>query len=193
MNADAIINRILADARESAANAMRDAEARVEKLRAENADALEVRRVHAMEEAERQAAEYSDRAMRMAELEQKKELLAMKREVIDLAFEDALRRLNAMPREKAQEFFGKLVAQAAQGGEEIVPDRNHREIFDQDFVAKVKKETGKEMRLSKESREMGGGLVLRREGMEINLTSRAIVSQARQALEAEAAEMLFGR
>ena len=40
---------------------------------------------------------------------------------------------------------------------------------------------------------MGGGLVLRREGMEINLTSRAIVSQARQALEAEAAEMLFGR
>ena len=120
MNADAIINRILADARESAANAMRDAEARVEKLRAENADALEVRRVHAMEEAERQAAEYSDRAMRMAE-------------------------------------------------------------------------TGKEMRLSKESREMGGGLVLRREGMEINLTSRAIVSQARQALEAEAAEMLFGR
>lgn len=193
MNADAIINRILADARESAANAMRDAEARVEKLRAENADALEVRRVHAMEEAERQAAEYSDRAMRMAELEQKKELLAMKREVIDLAFEDALRRLNAMPREKAQEFFGKLVAQAAQGGEEIVPDRNHREIFDQDFVARVKKETGKEMRLSKESREMGGGLVLRREGMEINLTSRAIVSQARQALEAEAAEMLFGR
>ena len=149
MNADAIINRILADARESAANAMRDAEARVEKLRAENADALEVRRVHAMEEAERQAAEYSDRAMRMAELEQKKELLAMKREVIDLAFEDALRRLNAMPREKAQEFFGKLVAQAAQGGEEIVPDRNHREIFDQDFVARVKKETGKEMRLSK--------------------------------------------
>lgn len=193
MNADAIINRILADARESAANAMRDAEARVEKLRAENADALEVRRVHAMEEAERQAAEYSDRAMRMAELEQKKELLAMKREVIDLAFEDALRRLNAMPREKAQEFFGKLVAQAAEGGEEIVPDRNHREIFDQDFVARVKKETGKEMRLSKESREMGGGLVLRREGMEINLTSRAIVSQARQALEAEAAEMLFGR
>ena len=41
MNADAILNRILADARESAANAMRDAEARVEKLRAENADALE--------------------------------------------------------------------------------------------------------------------------------------------------------
>ena len=47
------------------------------------------------------------------------------------------------------------------------------------------------MKLSEERRELGGGVILRRGGMEVNLTYAAVLGEIRPSLEAEVAAMLF--
>lgn len=58
--------------------------------------------------------------LRMAELDERKNLLAMKRQMIDRAFEDALSKMRAMDEERARAYVKRLLLESAQGGEEIV-------------------------------------------------------------------------
>lgn len=191
MKAEAIVNRILEDARAQANQTIEEARRRAEQLRDSNEEQLEKRRESEMAAARKECEQIRDRMLRMAELERKKSTLAMKREVIDLAFDDALRRLRAMPREQARAFMGGLIAQAAQGGEEVVVDKADAAAFDASFVEQIAQNTGKPLTRCSRTQALGGGVLLRRDGLEINLTYPAILAERRAALEAEAARVLF--
>lgn len=196
LNADAIINRILEDARTQAAKILSDANQTVEKLRANNEQALEQKRGQALAQARSECVELRDRMLRMAELDQRKEMLAMKREVVDRAFDKALEDLRNMPGGQACAFMTQLLVEAAQGDELLVVDAENENVFDEKFVADVNaamRAAGKAggLRLSRQTRRMGGGVVLSREGMEVNLTYPAVLSEIRPSMEAEIARMLF--
>lgn len=191
MKADAIVNRILEDARAQAGETIQEARRRAEQMRESNEEQLEQRREAAMADARRECEQLRDRMLRMAQLERRKDMLAMKREVVKLAFDDALRRLRSMPAEQARAFMGEQIAQAAQGGEEVIVDAADAAVFDAAFVQSVAQKTGKALTLSKQTREMGGGVLLSRAGMEVNLTYPAILAERRGALEAEVAGVLF--
>ena len=192
MKADAIYNRILEDARRDAAKMIEDANARVETLREKNEDLIEEKRGQAVAAARLECEEMRDRMLRMAELERRKSALRMKREVIDLAFRDALERLRAMPADDARAFMEKLIVRACEGGEELVADRADKDVFDQAFVDRVNKLLASPIRLSKDTCDLGGGALLRRPGMEVNLSYEAVLHERRPALEAVVAAMLFG-
>lgn len=195
MNAEAITLKILEDARAQAAQVLRDAHQRADELQAQGDAQIEARRLESEAQAEKQADELRDRMLRMAELDQKKALLAAKREVIDQAFEDAGRRMEEMDGAAKKAFMEKLLLGSAEGGEEIIPDEKDRGLFDTAYMAHLNdalEKAGKEgVTLSPKSRDLGGGFVLKKGGLEINCAFDAVLRQMRPTLEAEVASVLF--
>ena len=195
MNAEAITSKILEDARAQAAAALGEAQRKADDLRRRDEAAIEEKRQQSEAQADRQAAEMRDRMLRMAELDQKKALLSVKRQVIDLAFADALERMAAMGAEQKREYIEKLLLASAQGGEELIPSAEDKALFDPAFMARLNAQLQKAdkaaVTLSSQDRPLGGGFVLKQGGLEINCAFSAVLSQARSALEAEVAAVLF--
>lgn len=196
LNADAITNKILEDARQSASQTLREADARARMLRGESDRKIEQAQNHAMEQARRDCAELRDRMLRMAELDQRKELLAVKRNVIDMAFDVALQKMRAMKPNKARAFMKKLLMETAAGDERVIVSKGDEEIFDADFFEEINEaleNAGKpgKLMLTSEARELGGGLILNRGGMDVSYTYPSLMAERRPALEAEAAGILF--
>lgn len=195
MNAEAITSKILEDARAQAAAALGEAQRKADDLRRRDEAAIEEKRQQSEAQADRQAAEMRDRMLRMAELDQKKALLLVKRQVIDLAFADALERMAAMGADQKREYIEKLLLASAQGGEELIPSAEDKALFDPAFMARLNgqlQKAGKAaVTLSGQDRPLGGGFVLKQGGLEINCAFSAVLSQARSALEAEVAALLF--
>lgn len=195
MNAEAITAKILEDARAQAAAALSEAQHKADDLRRRDEAAIEQKRQESEVQADRQAAELRDRMLRMAELDQKKALLSVKRQVIDLAFADALQRMAAMGADQKKDYIEKLLLDSAQGGEELIPSGEDKALFDPAFMARLNAQLQKAgkaaVTLSGQTRPLGGGFVLKQGGLEINCAFSAVLSQARSALEAEVAGVLF--
>lgn len=195
MNAEAITTKILEDARAQAAMTLSEAKHRADTLRRQGEAAIEQKKQESEKQADTQASQLRERMLRMAELDQKKALLTVKRQVIDQAFEDALKRMTGMTDEQKRGYIHNLVLESAQGGEELIPSSEDKALFDQTFIAKLNdslQKAGKApITLKDESRPLGGGFVLKQGGLEINCAFRAVLGQARSALEAEVAAVLF--
>ena len=189
MKADAIIEKILEDARQSASKTLADAGETVEKMRAKAEEESAARKQAAREKARQAAEEQRRTMMRMAELDQRKELLSMKRRLLDETFGGTLARMEAMNPDKAREFMTRKLLEAAQGDETLAVSPRQAEIFDEAFVDQVNRllsEKGVPGRLARrvDQSVSDGGLLLQRGGMTVDLTYRSILNEIRPSLEA---------
>lgn len=195
MKADAITAKILEDARDQAKALIDDAHEKAEALRRQGEAEMEEKRQESEKQADLQAAQLRDRMLRMAELDQKKALLLVKRQVIDQAFDNALGRMQKMSPDKKREYIMQLVLESAQGGETLIPCSQDKDLFDQAFVAQINKSLADKgaapVVLSQETRSLGGGFVLKQGGLEVNCSFKAVLQQARSAMEAQVAGVLF--
>lgn len=195
MNADAILKRIEQDARQAAEATMNDARKRAETVAASWQEKLSKEDAEAMERARKDALALDDRMQRMAELDARKALLADKRTVLDEAFALALEKMQAMPANKARAFALKMLLASARGDETVVADSQCMWL-DASFIDEANralKAAGREGRLtlSAEKKQLGGGFLLARDGMEVNCSFPAALEAQRPELEAEVASMLF--
>ena len=196
MKADAIIEKILEDARQSASKTLAEAGETGEKMRAKAEEESAARKQAAREKARQAAEEQRRTMMRMAELDQRKELLSMKRRLLDETFGGTLARMEAMNPDKAREFMTRKLLEAAQGDETLAVSPRQAEIFDEAFVDQVNRllsEKGVPGQLARrvDQSVSDGGLLLQRGGMTVDLTYRSILNEIRPSLEAQAAELLF--
>ena len=196
MKADAIIEKILEDARQSASKTLAEAGETVENMRAKAEEESAARKQAAREKARQAAEEQRRTMMRMAELDQRKELLSMKRRLLDETFGGTLARMEAMNPDKAREFMTRKLLEAAQGDETLAVSPRQAEIFDEAFVDQVNRllsEKGVPGQLARRVDQSlsDGGLLLQRGGMTVDLTYRSILNEIRPSLEAQAAELLF--
>ena len=100
----------------------------------------------------------------MARLEARKRALAAKQDVIEAAFEKALARLCALPREKMVPLLARLAAVYAETGEEevILPPASRR-AYGQDVVDQANQLIGEgHLTLGPAEEGIAGGLLLRR-------------------------------
>ncbi len=196
MNAQAITAKIIEEARAAAAETLREAGEKASRIRLQADVDAEEKRAAAAEQADQQATEMRERMLRMAELDQKKALLAVKRDIIEAAFADALTRMRQMEDEQKKNYFERLLLKASEQGEALVADASDRQLFDEAYMARLNgalQKAGKSaVALADESRDLGGGFVLRRGGLEINCTFQSVLDQWRPRLEAEVASRLFG-
>ena len=190
MNANAIQEKILSDARTSASDIMRDANEKAARLR----DAAEKRMAAAHSRLMMQASEDAEAARlrmeRMEELEERKRLLSDKRALIDEAFAQALDKLEAMPPQQARAFLMTEAAAVADGDETVILGSKNPGWFDDKFLADLNtllQKQGKpgQLTLGNEKRDGETGLILEKNGMEISCTFASLLDSRRLDVEAE--------
>lgn len=196
MNANAIQEKILSDARTSASDIMRDANEKAARLR----DAAEKRMAAAHSRLMMQASEDAEAARlrmeRMEELEERKRLLSDKRALIDEAFAQALDKLEAMPPQQARAFLMTEAAAVSDGDETVILGSKNPSWFDDKFLADLNtllQKQGKpgQLTLGNETRDGETGLILEKNGMEISCTFASLLDSRRLDMEADIAAILF--
>lgn len=196
MNANAILDKILQDARDNASATMEEANKKAAQLKTDS----DLRMRRARDRIQMQASEDAElarmRMERMAELEERKRLLADKRAMMDRAFALALEKLESMPVKDSRAFLLETLAKLAEGDETVIPGAEHAAWLDKQFLPEANlalKKLGKpgQLRLSDERRPGVTGLVLTKNNTEISCTYEAILSSQRLEMEADVAALLF--
>ncbi len=131
---------------------------------------------------------------RLAKMEGRKAILAVKQDMVSESFDRAVEQLVNLPEEQYVALLAKLAAQASvTGDEEIVLNRRDRERIGEKLVqaANVLLEKGR-LSLAPDTRDIAGGLILRRGSIEANCTAELLVELRREDMAAELARVLFG-
>lgn len=189
---DKIIARMEADTRVEcdalAANAAGNADAI---LRDYQAQADAVARDSA-QRAETQAAEHLEHLNGSSQLACRQRVLAAKQQLIDEAFARAAQALAALPQADYIDLLASLAAENGSGDEELLLSKTDRDAVGAAVVeAANAKKPGAAFRLSEETRDTGGGLVLRRGRVELNCSFTEKLRQLRQEESSAVAQLLF--
>ena len=125
---------------------------------------------------EKSAAEREERLVSVAQMEARKVQLAAKQEMVEKAYDLALEKLCAMPDARYTEVLAGLLVQASSNGrEEAIFSPEDRERVGKAAVDKANAASGKQLKLSQETRPLKGGFVLRDENIEVNCTFDTLV------------------
>ena len=142
--------------------------------------------------AEAQAAEHLEHLNGSSQLACRQKVLAAKQQLIDEAFAGAAQRLSSLPQAEYIDLLAALAAENGSGDEELLLSAKDREAVGPAVVkAANARKAGAAFRLSEETRETGGGLVLRRGRVELNCSFTEKLRQLRQEESSAVARLLF--
>ena len=172
---------LAASAAENAAAILRDCQAQAD------AAARDSR-----QRAAAQAAEHLEHLNGSSQLACRQRVLAAKQDLIDEAFARTAQALTALPQAEYIDLLATLAAENGSGDEELLLSAADRDAVGAAVVeAANRKRTGAAFRLSEETRDTGGGLVLRRGRVELNCSFAEKLRQLRQEESSAVAKLLF--
>ncbi len=186
-----IIAHIEADAKAREKEILEDAERQCAEIRAsyeEKASELYAERIR---EGVRACQDEEDGVLRIANMEARKNLLAMKQEMVSRSFRKAEEKLVSLPAGEYIEFLSRLVKQAAPDGEgTLILNEKDRGSIGQQLLQAVNAD-GARLTLAEETRDMAGGFVLRSGAVETNCSVELLLDLCRNELTHQLAELLF--
>jgi V/A-type H+-transporting ATPase subunit E len=198
MSIESLVGKIIEDARrtsseieERALGEVKACEAIAEREAQAVIDAARERAIHS-------ARERKKRLISMAELENRKEILRVKQEMIEGTFEGAIERILSLDTGAYGCVLNNLIFEAdPEGGEEILLNQRDRDRLGTEWLDRLNRGLGEKgrkggMRLAKETRPIRGGAILRRGRKEINCSLESVIGSKRNALETTVAGILFG-
>ena len=183
MEADtqAACDALAARAAENAAAILRDCQAQADAVTRDSA-----------QRAEAQAAEHLEHLNGSSQLACRQRVLAAKQQLIDEAFARTAQALAALPQADYIDLLAALAAENGSGDEELLLSKTDRDAVGAAVVeAANAKKPGAAFRLSEETRDTGGGLVLRRDRVELNCSFTEKLRQLRQEESSAVAQLLF--
>ena len=188
-----ITARIETDAKGEIAEILREGEAKAAQIRASyqtQADAAAKEAAAAGKEAAQRQAERLESA---AQMEAKKMLLAAKQSCLNEAFEKAHKDLLSMPDDKYADLLAQIAAKASRSGKEeiILSAKDSKRVGAQVAEKANALVKGGKLTLSKETREMDGGLILKDGQVEVNCAFETQLRVLREDMTAEVAAILF--
>lgn len=186
-----IIAHIEADAQAQADAVLGEARQRCEAIKArfdEKAARLYSDRIR---EGVKACQDQEDSALRISRMEARKSVLSVKQEMVEKSFDLAVQQIVALPDEKYTAFLANLVKKAGPvGDEEIILNAADRARVGEALIKAVNAD-GAKMKLSDETRDIKGGLILRRGSIETNCSVELLVELCRGELSAKLADVLF--
>ena len=183
MEADtqAACDALAASAAENAAAILRDCQAQADAAAQDSA-----------QRAAAQAAAHLEHLNGSSQLACRQKVLAAKQQLIDEAFAGAAQRLSSLPQAEYVDLLASLAAENGSGDEELLLSKADRDAVGAAVVeAANAKKPGAAFRLSEETRDTGGGLVLRRGRVELNCSFTEKLRQLRQEESSAVAQLLF--
>jgi V/A-type H+-transporting ATPase subunit E len=190
---EAIIARILSDAREEADEAVREAQQKAQEIVSRRkAQAEEMMRAYSGD-IEAKSREVRERRISVGRLDMRKKMLAAKQGLIDDAFSSALDRVKGMPDQDYRDLIAGLVLACAGGvDEEIIFGEKDPHRLGEDFVKELNgKLPAGSLRLGAPSPDFETGFILRHGGRETNCTMTAVLQHIRERIEPDVAARLF--
>jgi len=197
MEAQSVIDKILADAQAEAERITKEAEEKESLEQAKLTSQLQEYKRQTEILADRAGKDEKSHILAAARMEIAGELLAEKRKILDEVFELARRQLKSLPDDEYGKLITKLMLGAVEtGDEEVILDKNENRI-DQQFINMVNQQlcSSKKgnLRLSEEEQDIEGGFILRRGRIKTNVSFDVLLDRARNELEIELAKELFGK
>ncbi len=131
---------------------------------------------------------------RIARMEAKKSILALKQQMVSESFDKACEMIVDLPTEQYTALLAKLAADASDTkDEEIIFNARDRESIGQAVAdAANRLLDGGKLTVSDETGNFAGGLVLRRGSVEAICTAELLVELCRNEMSADIAKVLFG-
>ena len=183
MEADtqAACDALAASAAENAAAILRDCQAQADAAAQDSA-----------QRAAAQAAAHLEHLNGSSQLACRQRVLAAKQQLIDETFARTAQALTALPQAAYVDLLASLAAENGSGDEELLLSKTDRDAVGAAVVeAANAKKPGAAFRLSEETRDTGGGLVLRRGRVELNCSFTEKLRQLRQEEPSAVAQLLF--
>ncbi len=131
---------------------------------------------------------------RLAKMEGRKAILALKQSMVSESFDLAVDKLTALPEAQYVALLAKLAAQASVTKDEelVLNARDRKAVGAKVIEAANARLGGGKLRLSETEGDFRGGLILRRGSIEANCTVELLVDLCREAMASELAGVLFG-
>jgi len=188
MSKEAIIEKILSDAnieKENTLTQARDNAAHiVEKAKEEKDKAIK----DAVSKATAALPEILRRKLSVAELESKKNILAVKQEIISSVFDKAIENLIALPKKEYLSLIKGMILTAMEDGDSVIVGKEG--IVDKDFVESIGNEKGITL-IYKGVGDFVGGVILKGKGCDKNMSFALEMSALREEIEPTIAKILF--
>jgi len=196
-NLENLTSKIIQDAELKAENVIKEAKGKEIEIISKRVEAAKKAAATMTENANMEAKSMIDRALSKAELEVRNRKLLAKQQVMDKVFEEAEKRLSKINLETFQEFVKtSILALDIDGDEKIIMSLDDKAKLPQDFLEKLNKalvSAGKKgnMEFSDETRNLNGGYILAKGGIEINNSFKSMISSLRDELEYGVNKILF--
>ncbi len=126
-----------------------------------------------------------------AELELKKSKLSAEKSVIDMIFDNAGKRIAALPKKEYLELIADMMT-AAENGDEVKIAEKDKSVITEAFVKKCADKLKIKLKLSKKHEDISGGVILAGAVADKNLSLEADFKELRESLESDIARILFG-
>ena len=190
---DKIISRISGDAQAEADGMLAQARSQAEEIVSRYQAQADQETRETLERGRRAAAQQGERLDSAAQMECRKAVLAAKQQVIGEAFDLALKKLRALPREDYVALLATLAAKASSTGrEKLIFSPQDRSSVGKAVVLAANQQLGNgELTLSEECRNMEGGFILSSGSVEVNCTFETLLRVERPQLMGPVSAVLF--
>jgi len=196
MDAEQVVAKILSDAKDEAAKMRSEAEAQAEEINSAGSRELEAFRRETEVLAKQAAEDRKSRMLANARMSVAKDYLTARHGLLEEVFAKAKERVRQMPEGDYQKLISKLMVKAVEtGDEEVVIGKGDSRITEK-LVKEVNRQLGPGYRgnlhLSSARADISGGFILRRGKVQVNVSMDVLMKQARESLEREITQILFG-
>jgi len=196
MEAEQVVEKILADARAEAEKIKSEAKEKENAEQAKLDEQLSEYKKQTDIIAQKAGEDKKAHILAAARMDIAKDYLAEKRRILDEVFDRARKQLQNLPDAEYLNLMTKLLLDAVEtGDEEVIIDNNETRI-DQKFIKQINRQLGPgykgNLRLSEQRENLEGGFILKRGKIKNNVSIEVLLAQARKELEIELAKELFG-
>jgi V/A-type H+-transporting ATPase subunit E len=186
-----IKNKIQADANAEAEQIIENAKAQADEINKETDSRIQEIKDFYKERFNKEKPEILNRREIVAKLDVEKIELGVKQSLIQNAFDEALKSLTSLSKDKYLGFVEALLDQAVETGqEEILLGESEKKIT-KEWINTYNDKKGKKLVLSKDKLPISGGFVLRNENISTNCSFEMLLNWIREDLEADVVKRLF--
>ena len=196
MDAEQVVEKILADAEAEAEKIRNEAEEKQTGEQAKFDEQLREYKKQTQILAQKAGQDKKAHLLAAARMEIAKEYLAEKRKILDEVFNQAKTQLLNLSDEDYRRLMSKLMLDVIRtGDEEVIIDNSERRI-DHSFIKQINLQLSPgykgNLRLSDQKHNIGAGFILKCGNVKTNVSIGVLLDQARKELEIELAKELFG-
>jgi V/A-type H+-transporting ATPase subunit E len=195
MEAEQVVEKILADARAEADKIKKQADDKEADEQAKLSDQQDEYKKQTQILAQQAGEDEKSHILAAARMNIAKEYLAEKRKILDEVFEQARQQLQNLPDEEYHALIKKLLLKAVEtGDEEVVVDTNEGRISEElikEINQQLSSDLKSSLKLSDQRQNLGAGFILSRGKINTNVSIEVLLDQARKELEIQLAKELF--